>query len=352
MGIKGFTKAFEHQGEIKLKDLKGKVIAVDAMYQLYRTAHPFNTTAQSILTAPDGTSTNHINGLIALIFNLKNAGIQQYWIFDNPAENHNGLKAIEQERRRSCKAAAKQKLAVLDQNPLAEEKLFSDEDDNVDDIKKLETTASAKLQAAIERNKYVRASFSLDIYMIEDLKYMLLCFGVPWIEAPAGYEAEQVAAYLTHSQIDGRHVDYVLTTDIDTLLFGARKMLKQDKQKYYKYELADIHEQYQISQKQLITAGVMLGCDFAKKTPGAGPKTVLKKLNAGTRLTDEQLTAIDYFTKPICAQVLSTLKWNAEEVPFMNAAKIRELIEWITEVKGFNHARILSRFKTAKIKMS
>ena len=39
MGIKNFSKVFNHNGEVKYKDMRNKVVAVDAMYQLHRTAH-------------------------------------------------------------------------------------------------------------------------------------------------------------------------------------------------------------------------------------------------------------------------------------------------------------------------
>ena len=338
MGIKGFTKVFGHQGELKYKDFKGMTVAIDAMYQLYRTAHPFNTAGQSNLLAPDGSITNHLNGLIALIFNLKKVGATQLWIFDNPTENHNSLKSIEQERRKSCKNIAAAKLKKI-----KDDDLFSDSEDDTNPM------ASHNDSNAKQINKYERAAFTLDIYMIEDLKYILHCLGVAWIEAPAGYEAEQLASYLTNKDIDNQRANIVLTTDIDCLLFGAKEMAKQDKQKFYKYTLQNILDEHKINQDDLIKTGIALGCDFADKTPKVGVKTVLKRL-PNIELTAEQFKAFNYFKTPICSDSINKLKWNIGDVdPFADSKKNIELFEWLTQAKGFNTTKMASRFKAAAI---
>jgi len=338
MGIKDFSKVFKYQNEIKYKDLKNKIIAVDAMYQLHRTAHPFKTTSTAILTAPDGTATNHINGLLALIFNLKKANAIQVWVFDNPGEEHNSLKIIEIERRRSCKQLAQKKLELLDSPDL-----FSDDDSEQNNIDLIN-------QHLIDKNKYQRASFSLEIYMINDLKFILDSFDIPWIESPIGYEAEQLASYLTMNKLNGIKVDAVLTPDPDCLLFGAKYMIKNDKQKLYKYDLSQLLDDAKISQDDLIKIGVILGCDFAEKTAGIGPKSVIKKFST-TELTSKQKDAYEYFKKPICPNALKQLKWNSiDKSPFEDIQKINELFNWITNIKGFSVPRTQSRFNTAKIR--
>lgn len=340
MGIKNFSKVFEHHGEIKIKDLRNKTVAVDAMYQLHRLAHPFKAAANATLTAPDGSMTNHINGLLALILNLKKAGAKQVWIFDNPGEGHDSLKDIEVERRRSCQQLAKKKLDDI----VAKVELFSDSEDDAD-----EETMKKKNELAINRNKYERAAFSLDIYMINDLKYMLDCFGVPWIEAPSGFEAEQFAAYITQQPHKGISADAVLTPDPDCLLFGAKQMIKNDKQKFYKYNLSQLLKDNKLDQDRLIKIGVILGCDFAEKTPGVGPKTVLKKY-ATIEMSERQLEAVEYFKKPICPNALAMTEWHTTESgPFGDLEKMQGLFQWMTVAKGFSISRTESRFKAAKI---
>ena len=339
MGIKNFSKVFENQGEVKLKDLRTKTIVVDAMYQLHRTAHPFKTTQNATLTGPDGTATNHINGLLALIFNLKKCGAKQVWIFDSPDAGHDSLKDIEIERRRTAHQKAKVKLDKLLAHPI----LFSDDEDDSKLIEK------KKEEHAVNKNKHERASFSLDVYMISDLKFILDSFNVPWFESPPGYEAEQLAACLTNNYIAEIKADAVLTPDPDCLLFGASIMIKNDKTKFYKYQLATILKDEQINQDDIIKIGVILGCDFADKTPGIGPATIMKKYKT-VELSERQKEAVEYFKKPIDPKSLALIKWQSvEHKPFTDQQKIDGLFKWITEVKGFNIARTESRFKTAKI---
>lgn len=339
MGIKNFSKVFENQGEVKLKDLSKKTIAVDAMYQLHRTAHPFKTTQNASLTAPDGTMTNHINGLLALILNLKKCGVKQVWIFDCPDAGHDSLKDIEVERRKTAHLKSKVKLDNLLSHPI----LFSDDEDEGKHTEK-------KREHDVNKNKQERASFRLDAYMISDLKFMLDSFNVPWFESPKSYEAEQLAAYLTNHYIAEIKADAVLTPDPDCLLFGARIMIKNDKNKFYKYQLATILNDEKIEKDDLIKIGVILGCDFADKTPGIGPATIMKKYKT-VELTKRQKEAVEYFKKPIEPKSLALIKWQSANCePFTDQPKISHLFKWITEIKGFNVARTESRFKTAKIK--
>ena len=344
MGIKSFSKVFDGK-EVKLKDFKYKVFAVDAMYQLHRTAHPFKTNGAAQLRAPDGTATNHINGLIALIFNLKKHNIYQVWVFDNN-KGADSLKHIELERRKTCKLNAANKLNEI--NAIIEHKeLFSDDDTDNDNI---EYDIKNNKDIAVQKNKYERASFSLEEYMINDLKFILHQFNIPWLESPYGYEAEQIAAYLTTNSIHGIKADYVLTPDPDCLLFNATCMIKNDKQKFYKYDLNDILMQHKINLDEFIKIGVILGCDFAPKTPKIGPKTVLKKFNI-IELQPRQQDAFDYFKKNICPNAIQQVKWNIEDYKnsFLNTKNNKSLYEWLITIKGFNKIRMESRFSSAKI---
>jgi flap endonuclease-1 len=327
MGIKNFNKLFTYSDELKFKDLKNKCLAIDAMYQLHRTARPFKNTSGSLLKAPDGTITNHINGIIALIFNLKKNNIKQIWIFDNLGKSHNTLKELEIQRRKSCIESARKKLEQLP--------LFSDTDEEKNN--------------AIDRNKYERASFSLEMYMITDLQLILDSFDIPWIESPQGFEAEQLAAYLTNKTFHGIKADAVLTPDPDCLLFGAKNMIRNDKLKNYIYNLSIILKENNINKEDLIKIGIILGCDFAEKTPKIGPKSVLKKFK-DIILTDHQEDAFKYFTKPICENALAkTILHNLDTELFSNKEKISNLFNWLTNIKGFNTLRMQSRFNNAKI---
>lgn len=335
MGIKNFTKVFPPKEEITFKSLKGKWVAIDAMFEIHRASRPFKTQSGfTYLTAPDGRTTNHIQTLLfSLIIKLQNVGANQCWVFDHPINGHNPIKQSELDKRKVCSEKAKKKLQECKELHLAKQnQVISDSDES--DCEEL------KLQIA----KYERASFSLEEYFIEDLKFILNCLDIPWIEAPEGYEAEQLAAILTRKRIDGIKVNAVITPDPDTLLFGAEVMIKRDKGKLYQYKLEDLLENYEIELDDLIKIGIILGCDFAEKTKGVGVKTVLNKFE-DIELNDEQEDAFDYFTKNIPKKILLKLEWNWNgENSFQNKNNIKKLFNWVVNIKGFNLASTKKKF--------
>ena len=73
----------------------------------------------------------------------------------------------------------------------------------------------------------------------EDTIFMLNLLDIPWMYAPPGFDAEHIAAIATNEEIFKVKMDYVLSQDVDSLLFGAKKLLKRDikKKKFYEYDL-------------------------------------------------------------------------------------------------------------------
>lgn len=341
MGIKDFTKVFTPQKEINFKDLKSKWVAIDSMYEIHRASRPFRTkTGSTNLIALDGKITNHINTLLfSLIFKLQDADVNQCWVFDHSLEGHNPNKQIEIEKRKICQEKATEKLEACKKRELAKkQQVISDSEDSEEDNK-------IKLEIA----KYERGAFKLEGYFIEDLKFILDCLDIPWMEAPKKFEAEQLAAQLTRTTIDGIKIDFVISPDSDTLLFNAKSMIKRgNKGKLNKYVLKDLLEEHKLDQDSLIKIGVILGCDFAKKTKGVGAKTVLKKYK-NIDLEEDQEQAIEFFKKIIPKKELDKLEWNQEGKPFKNKKKIKMLFDWIVNIKGFSKSSTEKKF--AKLKL-
>ena len=88
---------------IKLEDLGGKIIAIDAFNAIYQFL--------SIIRQPDGTSlkdssgkvTSHLSGLFYRTSNLIEMGIKPVYVFDGESP---ALKASEIERRKQVKVEA------------------------------------------------------------------------------------------------------------------------------------------------------------------------------------------------------------------------------------------------------
>ena len=239
---------------IKLEDLGGKSIAIDAYNALYQFL--------AIIRQPDGTPlrdgsgrvTSHLSGLLYRTSNLVEMGIKPIYVFDGvPPE----LKELEIKRR----ARVKEEAAVRYEKALKE----------------------GKIQ---EARVYAQATSRLKDYMAEDSKRLLNLMGIPWVQAPS--EGEAQAAYLAQRG----HADYCASQDYDSLLFGAPRLLRNvtisgrrrlpSKNVFIEVvpeivELDQVLKQCGITYEQLVDVGVLIGTDFNPDgIEGLGPKTALK----------------------------------------------------------------------------
>ncbi len=239
---------------VKLEDLGGKIIAVDAYNAIYQFL--------SIIRQPDGTPlkdssgkiTSHISGLFYRTTNLIEMGIKPVYVFDGESP---ALKAAEIERRRQVKveATARYEKAVKEGKP-AEARMFA------------------------------QAATSMKDYMLDDSQKLLGLMGLPWIQAPS--EGEAQAAYMARKGT----ADYCASQDYDSLLFGAPKLLRNvtisgrrklpSKNIYVDIvpevvELSKALNECGLTYEQLIDVGILIGTDYNPDgIEGIGPKTALK----------------------------------------------------------------------------
>ena len=239
---------------VKLEDLGGKIIAIDAYNAIYQFL--------SIIRQPDGTPlkdstgkvTSHLSGLFYRTSNLVEMGIKPIYVFDGIPPT---LKTAEIERRRQVKMEA----AVHYEK------------------------AAAKGDTAKMR-MFAQAATSMKDYMQDDSRKLLELMGLPWIQAPSEGEA-QAAQMTKHGD-----ADYCASQDYDSLLFGAPKLLRNvtisgrrklpSKNIYIDVvpeviELSKTLDQCGLTYDQLIDVGILIGTDFNPNgIKGLGPKTALK----------------------------------------------------------------------------
>ncbi|MEM1551941.1 MAG: flap endonuclease-1 [Candidatus Bathyarchaeia archaeon] len=239
---------------IRLEDLSGKSIAIDAYNALYQFL--------AIIRQPDGTPlkdssgriTSHLSGLLYRTSNLVELGIKPIYVFDGvpPA-----LKEVEIKRRMRAK----------------EEAL----------IKYEQALKEGRVE---EARMYAQATASLKDYMAEDSKRLLDLMGIPWIQAPS--EGEAQAAHV----VKRGDADYCASQDYDSLLFGAPRLVRNvtisgrrklpGKNVYIEVEpevieLEQVLKECEITHEQLIDVGILVGTDFNPEgIKGLGPKTALK----------------------------------------------------------------------------
>jgi flap endonuclease-1 len=239
---------------VKLVDLSGKSIAIDAYNALYQFL--------AIIRQPDGTPlkdrsgrvTSHLSGLLYRTSNLVQMGIKPIYVFDGvpPA-----LKETEIKRR----VKAKKEALVKYERAVREGRIE-------------------------EARVYAQATSRLKDYMAEDSKRLLDLMGIPWVQAPS--EGEAQAAHLTKRG----DAYYCASQDYDSLLFGAPRFVRNvtisgrrklpRKQVYIEVvpeivELEQVLKECGITYEQLIDVGILIGTDFNPEgIKGLGPKTALK----------------------------------------------------------------------------
>lgn len=239
---------------VKLEDLSGEIIAIDAYNALYQFL--------AIIRQPDGTPlkdstgkvTSHLSGLLYRTSNLVELGIKPIYVFDGAPPL---LKKVEIKRRMKAKeeATVKYKQAVARGD-----------------------MAKARVHA--------QATSRLKDYMTNDSKKLLALMGLPWIQAPS--EGEAQAAYLTKRG----DADYCASQDYDSLLFGAPKLIRNvtisgrrklpNKNVYVNVvpeviEFGKVLKECGVTHEQLIDVAMLIGTDFNPDgIKSLGPKTALK----------------------------------------------------------------------------
>ena len=239
---------------VKLEDLGGKSIAIDAYNALYQFL--------AIIRQPDGTPlkdnagrvTSHLSGLLYRTSNLVEMGIKPIYVFDGTPP---ALKEVEIKRR----AKVKEEAAVRYEKALKEGKME-------------------------EARVYAQATSRLKDYMADDSKKLLDLMGIPWVQAPS--EGEAQAAHM----VKNGHADYCASQDYDSLLFGAPKLIRNvtisgrrrlpSKNVFVEVvpeivQLDHVLKECGITYEQLIDVGILIGTDFNPDgIEGLGPKTALK----------------------------------------------------------------------------
>ena len=293
---------------IRLKDIRGKSLAVDANNVLYQFLALIRARDTSPLKGPDGSITSHLVGLLYRTTHLVSRyHLTLVFIFDGKPHP---LKREEIEKRR-----------------------------------RLREKAVLEWIEAIREGDYVRAfskavmTGTLTRRMIEDAKKLLDLLGVPWVQAPA--EAEAQAAYMAMKG----DVWASSSRDYDSLLFGAPRLIRyltisgkeflpsKGISRPLKPELIileDFLSKIKITREQLIDLAILIGTDFNEGIKGIGPKKALKLLR--------KYSKIENLPREIRDKVPLTTMGNVIEInPFYKKLDKRDfcrLLEYLRHLYG------------------
>ncbi len=260
MGVDFSELAPRH--EIELKELNGKVIAIDAFNTLYQFLSIIRQMDGTPLVDDRGEVTSHLSGIIYRVTNLVEQGIKPAFVFDGRPPS---FKAETIKARVEIREAAKQMYEA------------------------------AKAAGSADAYKYAQASTSINAQIIKDSKELLGLMGIPYLVAPS--EGEAQASYM----VSKGAADYVGSQDFDSLLFGAphtvrniaitgkRKLPRKGIYVEVKPEIIELEEVLKtldITREQLIDMGILIGTDYNPGIYKVGPKTALKLVKKHSSMQD------------------------------------------------------------------
>ena len=224
--------------EIEIKDLKNKVVAIDAFNTLYQFLTTIRQPDGTPLMDKQGRITSHLSGLFYRNINLLQEGVKPVYVFDGKPP---ALKQAEIERRKEAKRMAEQKY---------------------------ETAKSSEDTKGM--GKYAGRFVKITDEIIEESKKLLEAMGIPVVQSPGEGEAE--AAVLARA---GK-VWAAASQDYDALLYGTPYLVRnltlarRRKTPSGLYidikpeliEFQDVLNKLQIEKDQLICLAILVGTDY------------------------------------------------------------------------------------------
>jgi len=238
MGVQ-LTKLCEGK-ELGLENLKGRIIAIDALNSLYAFLSTIRDrfTGEPLMDS-QGRVTSHLSGLFYRSVKLVEAGLKPVYVFDGEPP---AFKKTTTEARMKAKKEAR-----------------------------------AKWKEARERGdveairKYAQATSKITDEMLDEAKTVLDAMGLPWVQAPNEAEAQCAAIVISGKAW------CVGSSDYDSLLFGAKRLVRNlsitgkrklpGKQVYVdvKPELIELDallKSLKLTRKQLVIIGILVGTDY------------------------------------------------------------------------------------------
>jgi len=318
--------------EISITDLKGRILAVDAMNMLYQFLTTIRSPDGSVLTDSKGRVTSHLIGLFSRTTALMEQGLKLVFVFDGkPPE----IKQKTWEKRTAVKQEALLKLKEAEQEG---------------DIESM--------------RKFAARTAVLSKDMREDAKEVIKALGLPIVQAPSEGEAQ------TAHMVKNGSAYASVSQDYDNLIFGCPLLVrnlsiegrrkKAGKLAYQKVSpelilLKDILAHLGLNLEQLIVLAILVGTDYNPGgVKGVGPKT-------GLKLLKEHGTDFEtIFTKVEWKKHYPDLRWQEvfdtiKMIPVTDTYKLewknvdeKKLLKLLVEEHDFGEERVRTKLEKLK----
>jgi len=237
MGLKFRDITSAH--EIKLNELQGKIVALDAANTIYQFLTSIRQMDGTPLMDRNGNITSHFSGILYRTSSLIDKGIKPIYVFDGKAHV---LKKDTQANRRQIREEA--------------------------EIKWKEAMDEGRIEDA---RKFAVRSSRMSTGIVEGSKKLLQLMGIPYIQAKS--EGEAQASYM----VKKGDAWIVASQDYDCMLFGAPRMLKNiavrgPRSRLEIINLKEVLEENGLTREQLIDVAILVGTDFNQGVKGIGAK--------------------------------------------------------------------------------
>lgn len=316
--------------EIAIKDLREKILAVDAMNLLYQFLTTIRGADGSALTDSHGNVTSHLIGLFNRTTSLMEQGLKLVFVFDGKAPE---IKQKTWEKRTAVKEEAALKFRE------------AEEAGNLEDMKKFASRTAVMTKE-----------------MLGDAKNIITALGLPIVEAPS--EGEAQAAYM----VKKGDAYAVVSQDYDNLIFNAPLLVRNlsiagKRKRAGKYafttvkpellSLKEVLEELELNLDQLIVLAILVGTDYNPGgVKGLGPKKGLKLVQAHNDFERvfEEAKWSDHYDIP-----WKTIFDTITEMPVTDDYKLEwkkineaELISLLIDKHDFSDERVKSKLEKLK----
>ena len=249
MGIKSLTyliktKTNDSIEHTNLKNLSGKRVAIDASLFIYQSLINIRKGGDT-LRNKKGQSISHLSGIFNKTINLLSLNITPIYIFDGkPPKEKQDIIDIRKKNAADCT-----------------DKLKTEKDPE---------------QINLLKKKSVRITYE----HIKEIKEMLNLIGVSYVHMQG--EAEGLASELCRLN----YVDYVMTEDMDSLVFGCPRLIRKSINKNNRskddisiFNLDTILTSLNITHEQFVELCILCGCDYCPSIPRIGNITAYKLIH-------------------------------------------------------------------------
>ena len=240
MGIRSLTSLIKQKSPESIEttalySLSGKKVAIDTSIFLYKSLSNYRHNGD-YLKNKEGKIVSHLVGIFYKTIQYLSFGITPIYIFDG-------------------KPPIEKKDLLIERSKKAEEnKILS------------ETVTDPE-----EALKHEKNSIRVKKHHIDDIKQLFDLMGVSYIH-PEG-EAEAYASELCRIG----YVDYVVTEDMDTLVYGCPRMIRNCLDKTIKRKdvvsvinLETVLKDFNMNMEEFIDMCILCGCDYCPTIPKVG----------------------------------------------------------------------------------